>query len=130
MTRISSQPLGLFAVAIIGLLLLATALGRAPAVAAQSKAAEEGAALFTISGCPQCHGPEGLGTAKAPSLRDVRKRKTDDQVRLQIKEGGKIMPPFGEALTDQQIASLVEFLRSKHAWTGTLSTSPKTVVSK
>jgi|SRR5580765_4665866 len=91
---------------------------------------EQGAALFTSSGCPQCHGPNGLGTVKAPSLRDVRKRKSDDEVRIQIKDGGKVMPPFGEALTDPQIESLVQFLRSKKAWTGALIPAPKLDSSK
>jgi len=109
--------------AVICVVIALAALESNSPVAAQSKAAIEGANLFTTSGCPQCHGPEGLGTVKAPSLRDVRKRKTDDEVRLQIKEGGKSMPPFGEALTDEQIASLVQFLRSKKAWTGTLTPS-------
>ena len=116
-------------IAAIAVLMVGAALGKNSLVAAQSNATAEGATLFTTSGCPQCHGPEGLGTVKAPSLRDVRKRKTDDQVRLQIKEGGKSMPPFGGALTDEQIASLVQFLRSKKAWTGTLIPS-KSVSSR
>lgn len=97
-----------------------SAIGAKGTIKAQADRTSEGAKLFATSGCPQCHGPEGLGTTKAPSLRDVRKRKTDDEVRQQIKDGGKSMPPFGEALTDEQIVSLVQFLRSKHAWTGTL----------
>lgn len=101
---------------IITLCLLTLTSGQTSLIHAQSKTTEDGRSLFTTSGCPQCHGLDGLGTQKAPSLRDVRKRKTEDQIRLQIKEGGKSMPPFGEALTDDQVSALVEFLRSKDGW--------------
>lgn len=92
---------------------------------APSSLPEEGSTLFTSSGCPQCHGPEGLGTQRAPSLRDVRKRKTEEQIRSQIKEGGKSMPPFAQALTDDQISALVEFLRSKNGWKKISASLPK-----
>jgi mono/diheme cytochrome c family protein len=57
-----------------------------------------------------------LGTAKAPSLREVRKQLSADQTHTQIHDGGKTMPPFGEALTEAQIAALVDFLHSKDGW--------------
>lgn len=76
----------------------------------------EGAALFATSGCTQCHGPIGLGTEKAPSLRDVPKHMNAEQTHTQIHDGGKMMPPFGDALTDEQIAALVDFLHSKNGW--------------
>jgi mono/diheme cytochrome c family protein len=130
MTRITSQILCIVAFA-AGVLFPVAMMSQQSDAAAQVKPSpEQGAALFISSGCPQCHGPEGLGTAKAPSLRDIRKRKNDDEVRHQIKEGGKVMPPFGEALTDPQIESLVEFLRSKKAWKGTLSPAPKQDATK
>ena len=98
------------------LLLIVSASSRAQT---QAPAGEppvlDGPTLFVNSGCPQCHGPAGQGTAKAPSLRDIGKRKTDEGIKSQIKDGGKMMPPFGEALTDDQIAKLVEYLRSKDA---------------
>src|SRR6266700_4887825 len=116
MTRITSQVLCAVAFAMGALFPAAMMTQQSDAAAQLKPSPEQGAALFISSGCPQCHGPEGLGTDKAPSLRDLRKRKNDDEVRHQIKEGGKVMPPFGEALTDPQIESLVEFLRSKKAW--------------
>jgi ubiquinol-cytochrome c reductase cytochrome b subunit len=75
-----------------------------------------GAALFTSSGCTQCHGPAGEGTAKGPSLRDLRKRLKPEATQKQIHDGGGNMPPFGEALTKDQISSLVDFLQSKNGW--------------
>ena len=84
--------------------------------AAPHQPVAEGASLFTSSGCPQCHGPTGLGTEKAPSLRDVPKHLNAEQTHTQIHDGGKLMPPFGEALTEEQIAALVEFLQAKNGW--------------
>jgi mono/diheme cytochrome c family protein len=113
MSKVSLLP---FCILFVAVFLLAIPSSQTQQTPAPSNLAEDGPTLFTSSGCPQCHGPEGLGTEKAPSLRDVRKRKTEEQIRSQIKEGGKSMPPFGEALTDQQISALVEFLRSKDGW--------------
>lgn len=75
-----------------------------------------GKQVFVDSGCAQCHGIRGLGTGKGPSLHDVRKRMSNEQVYRQIQEGGKSMPPFGAALTSQQTKELVDFLLSKSAW--------------
>ncbi len=93
-----------------------------PQTTVSAASSQEGATLFNETGCVQCHGPTGLGTAKGPSLRDVRKRLSAEQVHRQIKEGGQSMPPFGEALTEPQIDQLVEFLRSKKAWKQPLPT--------
>ncbi len=75
-----------------------------------------GAELFGKSGCTFCHGPAGMGTERAPSLRDVHKRLSAEQVQHQIHDGGQMMPPFGDALTEDEIANLVAFLRAKDAW--------------
>ncbi len=57
-----------------------------------------------------------MGTERAPSLRGVSKRLNDEQIRHQIHDGGQMMPPFGEALTQDEIAHLSAFLRAKDAW--------------
>lgn len=85
--------------------------------AAAPPTAQAGATLFATSGCTQCHGPDGNGTAKAPNIREVRKRKTDEEIYLQIKEGKGAMPAFGDALTESEIHSVVAFLRAKDGWT-------------
>lgn len=77
---------------------------------------ERGATLFAESGCTQCHGPQGNGTDKAPSIHEVRKRKTDEQIYLQIKEGKGAMPAFGDALSENEIRSIVAFLRASDGW--------------
>jgi mono/diheme cytochrome c family protein len=113
--RTRNTVLGLAAAACCVGLALAALLG-STVPGAQASSHQQGPQLFVASGCIQCHGGEGAGTAKAPSLRDVRKRMTAGQMQLQIHDGGKSMPPFGDALTEAQIDQLVEFLRSKKAW--------------
>lgn len=81
---------------------------------AHTSAKKRGAALFASSGCGHCHGEMGEGTAKGPSLQNLRKNMKADAVAKQIKDGGKTMPPFGDALSDQQIQDLVKFLRARH----------------
>lgn len=87
------------------------------ASAASSDAdARAGSILFRDKGCAFCHGAGGVGTLKAPSLVDIRKNKLwpPEKMKHQIMNGGQKMPPFGEALTDQEIAELIEYLRAKH----------------
>jgi alcohol dehydrogenase (cytochrome c)/quinohemoprotein ethanol dehydrogenase len=66
--------------------------------------------------CAVCHGHEGegrqIGTLNVPSLREGRAA-TDPDERLlrQIHDGGGGMPPFKFTLTDEQIESLLRFVR-------------------
>ena len=98
------------------LFVLLSSVARAQQSDAKPDPVKAGAELFGKSGCTFCHGATGMGTERAPSLRDVRKRKSDDEIRHQIHDGGQMMPPFGEALTDEEIANLSAFLRAKDAW--------------
>ncbi len=77
---------------------------------------EAGAVLFRQQDCAHCHGPDGLGTKKGPPLTDLRKNKDwpPERIAHQILNGGQKMPPFGDSLTDPQIAQLVAYLRAKH----------------
>ncbi|AFL89135.1 cytochrome c, mono- and diheme variants family [Terriglobus roseus DSM 18391] len=96
----------------------------APSDQVTPPSAKDGAALFKASGCPFCHGPQGFGTDKAPNLREVRKRKTDEEIFHQIHDGGKMMPPFADALTENEIRSLILFLRAEDGWTLLASPEP------
>lgn len=100
--------------AVLGLCFVATA----PAYAsAKTKAAEQaGAQLFRDKGCAHCHGEGGTGGKKGPSLTGLRKDKKwpPEKITGQIFNGGLKMPPFSDALTDEQIAELVAYLRAKH----------------
>jgi mono/diheme cytochrome c family protein len=88
------------------------------AFASNRKADEQaGAVLFQAQDCAHCHGPAGVGgTKKGPDLSGIRKDKQwpPDKIAAQILNGGKKMPPFSEALTDEQIGKIVAYLRAKH----------------
>lgn len=100
--------------------LLVTLLAAAPAGAlanSKTKADEmAGAEIFRKQDCAHCHGEAGVGGKKAPALTDIRKDKAwpPEKITSQILNGGKKMPPFSEALTDDQVAQLVAYLRAKH----------------
>jgi len=77
---------------------------------------QAGAMLFREKGCAHCHGVGGVGGKKAPSLTDLREKKewTPEKMTGQILNGGQKMPPFGDAVTDAEVAQLVAYLRAKH----------------
>jgi mono/diheme cytochrome c family protein len=85
-----------------------------PAQAASKAQKAQGAALFRDKGCAHCHGPSGFGGSDSgPDLSNVRKELKPAEIAQQIHDGGKNMPPFGDTLTHDEIASLVAFLHSK-----------------
>lgn len=84
---------------------------RSAAAFVDGKAA--GAEVYATSGCAHCHGADGQGGEKGPSLHNLRKKMPADKVHAQIVNGGNGMPPFGDALTADQVTNLVDFLRAK-----------------
>jgi len=74
-----------------------------------------GQQLFNIT-CKSCHGADGYGTAMAPALNNqIFLSETPDAAIYQIIAGGvpdTLMPAWGSRLNDQDIQSLVAFLRS------------------
>jgi len=102
--------------ALIPLLVVFSASTAWPFPAPASKADEKaGAALYRDKGCVQCHGANLEGNKKGPALADIRNDPAwpPEKITKQITDGGQKMPPFGESLTDQEIAQLVAFLRAK-----------------
>jgi len=100
-------------------LLLAVSLCALPPLHAlwgTKQKAAAGALLFRERGCARCHGEGGIGGKKGPPLTDLRKKKewTAAKIAAQIQNGGQRMPPFGEALSRDEIAQLVAYLRAKH----------------
>jgi mono/diheme cytochrome c family protein len=70
-----------------------------------------GALVFHEKGCEHCHGVSGVGIpGKGPSLLTVGKRLKKDAIEKQIHDGGKNMPPFGDALQPDEITALVNML--------------------
>ncbi|XEC93919.1 cytochrome c [Paenibacillus tarimensis] len=64
--------------------------------------------------CIQCHGADLKGRAgKQSNLLHVGSRMNADQIRLVIEQGGTIMPPFAEKLTEQEIEELAAWLAEK-----------------
>lgn len=74
-----------------------------------------GSRLYNIA-CKSCHGVDAYGTPMAPALNNqIFLGETPDAAIYQIIAGGlpeTLMPAWGSRLTDQDIQSLVAFLRS------------------
>jgi mono/diheme cytochrome c family protein len=87
-------------------------------LAASQKSDDEkaGAILFRDKGCSYCHGAGAIGTKKAPALTDLYKDKlwTPEKITNQILNGGQKMPPFRESVSDEEVTSLIAWLRAKN----------------
>jgi mono/diheme cytochrome c family protein len=85
-----------------------------PAMAAppQNDPRTRGALVFTDNGCKQCHTIHNTGGKKGPDLSGVGRRLSEGQIRAQVIEGGKQMPPFGEILKQSELDDLVAYLHS------------------
>ncbi len=71
-----------------------------------------GPELFHSKGCIQCHSIGNTGGTKGPHLDAVGKRLKKDQIEHQIMNGSLAMPSFAEALTPDEVHTLVEYLHS------------------
>lgn len=98
---------------IASILLIVAGLSGSHANAASSGDRPAGAEIFKQNGCEHCHGPDGIGTDRAPSLTTVGKRLKKDQIKEQIRDGGKQMPPFKDVLNDDETRKLVDYLAHK-----------------
>ena len=93
--------------------------GAIPAPAQPIPVTEESLALGSglyASSCANCHGPEGQGSQRAPSL-NVKSflADTNDQAMQQIITlgvPGTSMPVWGDRMTDAEIQAIVGFIRS------------------
>ena len=101
-------------VMLAGSVLLALAgLPGSHARAASNDDRSAGAEVFKQNGCEHCHGADGIGTDRGPSLTTVGKRLHKDQIQHQILDGGKQMPPFKDVLNDEDTHKLVDYLAHK-----------------
>jgi mono/diheme cytochrome c family protein len=94
----------------MSVLLIVAALPGHNAQAASSADRAAGAQLFKQNGCEHCHGADGIGTDRGPSLTTVGKRLHKDQIEHQIRDGGKQMPPFQDVFNDDEVRKLVDYL--------------------
>lgn len=77
------------------------------APAASGGDAAKGKIIFTSKGCIGCHGPDGKGTAAAPSLVGV----SGDAVKKQLRTPKDKMPAFGPSMvSDSDMEDLIAFL--------------------
>jgi mono/diheme cytochrome c family protein len=94
-----------------------------PAQPAQPVAAapsvDEGKKLY-FTGCANCHGPDGTGAmmrGMMPKIGDLTSAEThgrlkDDDIATLIKTGRDKMPPFGSVFNENQIKSIVAYVRT------------------
>lgn len=94
-------------------IILSAAVHSGTRVQAGSDAQKRGQELFATKGCMHCHGTNGVGGGRGPDLQLVRKRRSRESMVAQIRDGGKVMPAFGDELSAQEIDDLVAFLRAK-----------------
>src|SRR3954468_17364934 len=95
---------------VVGCLFLTTgascvvSLGDAPGVsAASSDDRKQGAVLFHERGCEHCHGVDGIGTERGPDLSGAGRLLHKPDIERQIRDGGKEMPAFGDALSNEEL---------------------------
>jgi ubiquinol-cytochrome c reductase cytochrome b subunit len=92
---------------------VATVLLALASSATQAQSAKvRGPELFHSKGCIQCHSIGNTGGTKGPHLDAVGKRLKKDQIEHQIMNGSLAMPSFAEALTPDEVHTLVEYLHS------------------
>jgi mono/diheme cytochrome c family protein len=75
---------------------------------------QSGEALYADI-CQGCHMPEGVGAVGAgayPALARNSKLATAGYPLFLVIHGRKGMPPFGKLLTDQQVAAVVNYIRT------------------
>jgi mono/diheme cytochrome c family protein len=97
----------------ISMFLIVAGLSGTRASAVSISDRDAGAELFKQIGCEHCHGPDGIGTDRGPSLATVGKRLKREQIEHQILDGGKQMPPFEDVLTFDETRKLVDYLAHK-----------------
>ncbi len=119
---ISLNPLSIARHALLGGLLLAagaaSAAAQAPADGSFSNSQrympKDGAVLYRTS-CQACHMAQGEGAAGAgvyPALAKNVKLRTARYPVFVVTNGQKGMPPFGPMMNDDQIAAVVNYIRT------------------
>lgn len=77
-----------------------------------------GSQLYTAN-CSRCHGPEGQGTPRAPSLnvQSFFVDRSDQAIQQIITSGvpGTAMPTWGDRMTEAEIQAIVGFIRQWEA---------------
>jgi quinohemoprotein ethanol dehydrogenase len=71
--------------------------------------AASGAELFCHK-CQSCHGPEGTGGHVGPDLQKSSVAENLARVEKQVRNGGGVMPPFSDVLSDEEIDAVAHYV--------------------
>jgi ubiquinol-cytochrome c reductase cytochrome b subunit len=74
----------------------------------------QGALVFQVKQCRNCHSVGDTGGQRGPTLDSVAVRLTRDQLIRQVIQGGGNMPAYGNNLSPAQTTALVAFLETLH----------------
>src|SRR5271155_3953309 len=74
----------------------------------------QGALVFQVKQCHNCHSLDHYGGKRGPALDTVALQLTDDQLIRQVIQGGGNMPAYGKNLSPAETTALVSFLKTLH----------------
>jgi len=74
----------------------------------------QGALVFQVKQCRNCHTLGDSGGQRGPALDNVAVRLTQDQLIRQVIQGGGNMPAYGKNLSPAETTALVAFLETLH----------------
>jgi ubiquinol-cytochrome c reductase cytochrome b subunit len=80
----------------------------------KSPVVRQGALVFQLKQCRNCHALGDAGGRRGPALDDVATRLTKDQLFRQVLQGGGNMPAYGTNLSPAETTALVAFLETLH----------------
>ncbi len=82
-------------------------------ISADSGPIYRGGQHFNDKGCLYCHEISGHGGFRGPNLTFIGDRLSTDEITWRIMNGGLNMPGFGGTLSNDELADLVIFLKSR-----------------
>src|SRR5215469_14345921 len=74
----------------------------------------QGALVFQVKQCRNCHSIGGSGGKRGPTLDTIATRFTRDQLVRQVIQGGGNMPAYAKNLNPAEVTALVSFLETLH----------------
>jgi len=74
----------------------------------------QGALVFQVKQCRNCHSLGESGGQRGPALDSVALRLTQDQLIRQVIQGGGNMPAYGKNLSPAETTALISFLETLH----------------